>query len=385
MNRKSLSPLVALLLIVLLMSIPTSVSALPDASPVQQSSLPNITFLGQGPGTFTVEPPLKLLVKTYVNNQFLFVAHDELSYRAKANERVWTIDVVPDEPIRLFDELKSFGSVQAGCVVNYVQIEDNIDTRRNTFYINGNPLQVVEQGWVTYGTFTVPESGELTFFAEDSIGMVIELCQTVQTVVPSFTPTTEASFTPTPTATLPTATPTNVISTVTLTPTITSTAPGVQITLTPTSTSTAPGVQITLTPTETPTGTIVAGSPTPTNTPTATGVVSTNTPTPTSTAPGVQITLTPTNMGTLATATITNTPGLLTPTNTPGLSTSTPTATAPAIQITATPRATVGSFPVTGGGPGPREIGAIGAGLVGMLLLVGAGWWFLLRSHFTRR
>lgn len=376
MNRKSLAPLVAFLLIVLLMSLPTTVSALPDLSPVQQSSLPNIAFLGQGPGTFTVEPPLKLLVKTYQNNQFLFVAHDELSYTAKANERVWTIDVVPNEPIRLFDELKIFGNVQAGCVVNYVQIEDNIDTRRNTFYINGNPLQVVEQGWVTYGTFTVPEDGELSFFAEDSIGMVIELCPNVQTA----TPTTEASFTPTPTATLPTATatatatPTNVTSTVTNTPTITSTAPGVQITLTPTET-----------PTATVTGTIVVGSATPTNTPTATSAVSTNTPTITSTAPGVQITLTPTNTGTVATATITNTPGLLTPTNTPGLLTSTPTATAPAIQITATPRATVGSFPVTGGGPGPREIGAIGAGILGMLLLVGAGWWFLLRSHFTRR
>lgn len=381
MNRKSLSPLVVLLLIVLLMSLPTSVSALPDASPVQQSSLPQITFLGQGPGTFTVEPPLKLLVKTYENNEFLFVAHDELSYRAKANERVWTIDVVPSEPIRLFDELKSFGNVEAGCVVNYVQIEDNIDTRRNTFYINGKTLQVVEQGWVTYGSFTVPESGELTFFAEDSIGMVIELCQTVQTVVPSFTPT--------PTATLPTvtATPTDATSTVTLTPTGTSTAPGVQISLTPTGTSTAPGVQITLTPTETPTGTIVVGSATPTNTPTVTGVVdtSTPTPTPTSTAPGVQITLTPTNTGTVATATITNTPGLLTPSSTPGQATQTFTATAPAIQITATPQATVGFFPVTGGGPGPREIGVIGAGLMGLLLLVGAGWWFLLRSHFNRR
>lgn len=364
MNRKSFAPLVALLLIVLLMSIPTTVSALPDASPVQQSSLPNITFLGQGPGTFTVEPPLKLLVKTYENNEFLFVAHDELSYTAKANERVWTIDVVPDEPIRLFDELKIFGSVEAGCVVNYVQIEDNIDTRRNTFYINGDPLQVVEQGWVTYGTFTVPVSGELTFFAEDSIGMVIELCQTVQTVVPSFTPTVPTE----------TATPTSVTSTATLTPTGTSTAPGVQITLTPTET-----------PTATQTGTVVVNTATPTYTPTATGAVSTNTPTLTSTAPGVQITLTPTNTATVGTATVTNTPGTPTVTNTPGQSTSTPTATAPAIQITATPQATVGSFPVTGGGPGPREIGAIGGVLMGMLLLVGAGWWFLLRSHFTRR
>lgn len=375
MNRNSFAPLVALLLIVLLMSIPTTVFALPDASPVQQTSLPQITFLGQGPGTFTVEPPLKLLVKTYQNNQFLFVALDEVSYKAKANERVWTIDVVPNEPIRLFDELKSFGNVQAGCEVNYVQIEDNIDTRRNTFYINGNVLQVVEQGWVTYGSFTVPESGELTFFAEDSIGMVIELCQTVQTVVPSDTPTVEASFTPTPTSTVPV---------VTETPTIT---------LTPTGTSTAPGVEITLTPTETPTGTVVVSSPTATNTPTATGVVSSPTPTSTSTAPGVeisltptvtstapgvQISLTPTNTVPATTATVTNTPGQ-------GQQTQTPTSTAPAIQITATPRATVGSFPVTGGGPGPREIGAIGAGIIGMLLLVGAGWWFLLRGYFTRR
>lgn len=374
MKRNLIIPSIVLLLIALIMSAATTVFALPIESQVLQNDLPQITFLGQGPQTFTVEPPLKLLVKTYQNGQFLFVAHDEPEYTAKANERVWTIDVVPDEPIRLFDEEKSFGNVVAGCVINYVQIEDNIDTRRNTFYINGNVLQVVEQGWVTYGSFTVPEDGELTFFAQDSIGMVIQLCQTAQTVVPSESPTATStapgiviSPTATPTGTLTppvVITPTNSETPVTgptesLTPTSTSTAPGVQISLTPTSTSTAPGVQISLTPTSTST---------------APGVQISLTPTNTSTAPGVQISLTPTN-----------TPPASTVTNTPGTGNLTPTATAQLIQITATPIGTPGNLPVTGGAPGPREIAAISAGLLGLFVLVGAAWWFLLRAYLNRR
>lgn len=343
-----ISRIIIFLLIAAVLSISTTVFALSgDPRPLQQSSLPQITFLGEGPGTFTVEPPLELLVKTYIDGVFLFVPHTEPSYEARSGERVWTIDFVPDEPMRLFDEGKSYGNVAAGCVVNYVQIEDNLDTRRNTFFINGNVLQVVEQGMVTYGSFTVPEDGELTFFAEDSIGLVVELCQSVQTVVPISSPTVPGTAIVSPSLTVTvgpgTSTPTNPPA---LTPTVT------QPTLSPSVTQ-----QSLITPTLSTPDVIIEPSNTPTTAPTFTATV----------PGGPKVTEPPAASTAIATAT------------------SRPTIAAQVIVITATPISTPGAIPVTGGVPGPREVAAISAVLIGLFGLVGAGWWFLLRAYGNGR
>ena len=201
------------------------VTARPEKiQPLPQSSLPTITFLGEGPQTFTIAPPLLFLIKANNGKNFIFVTRDGPTYQAKAQERVWSIDVAPTESFRLFDEGRSYGSVVAGCVVNYVQIEDNVDNRRNSFYINGNLIQTVEQGMVTYGSFTAPVAGELTFFAQDSIGLIVELCQVqvtqagsptvLATTVQSSTPST-ATLTPPPQTETPTLSPTATFTAVT--------------------------------------------------------------------------------------------------------------------------------------------------------------------------
>src|SRR5215208_3869254 len=98
LNRNAFTRILVFLLIAFPLSISTTVFALPDESRlVQQSSLPQITFLGQGPQTFTIQPPLKFLVKTYQNGEFLFVTHDGPTYKTELNERVWTINIVPAE------------------------------------------------------------------------------------------------------------------------------------------------------------------------------------------------------------------------------------------------------------------------------------------------
>jgi len=338
-----------LLLVAITLGITTTVFALTSEDrPVQQSSLPQIVFLGEGPQTFTIEPPLKLLVKTYQNGVFLFVAHDEPSYQAVRGERVWSTNFVPNESIRLFDESRSYGNVPAGCVVNFVQIEDNIDARRNTFFINGNVLHVVEQGMVTYGTFTVPEAGELTFFAEDSIGMVVETCLALQTVVPSETPTVTSLPSATNTTEPPTATPTVTQEVSTETPTPTPTATEESGINTPTVTQTVPAQTSTATATLPTPGAVIEPSQTPSPT-----------PTPTNTPPGSVITVTATQ-----------------PSTSP-----LPTNTATAILITATPISTPGAIPITGGEPGPREIAVMSAVIFGIFGLVAAAWWFLLRAY----
>jgi hypothetical protein len=158
--------------------------------------------------------------------------------------------------------------------VEYGQIDDDVDNRINRFFINGNVVHEVAQGMVTYGSFVVPETGELTFFAEDSVGMALLLCGAI--------------LTPTPTAELQTITPT-------------ATTPPVETaTMTATASPTGgPSVTPTETPqggpldTPTPTVTLPASSATPTPTASSTTLPTT---TPTSTTPpeGGQGTVTPT-------------------------------------------------------------------------------------------
>lgn len=341
MNKKVFTLFVLSIPLAVVLGISRPVFAFPAA---QQGELPQITFLGEGPDTFSTDPPLKLLVKTYQDGVFYFTAVDGTTYEAKAHERVWSIDAMPAQSIRLFEEQKSFGDVPAGCAVHYVQIDDNVDGRRNTFFINGKPLQTVEQGWVTYGSFIVPEAGELTFFAEDSIGLVANLCQVTTTEVPTETTSPTSTFTVTPS----------------MTPTVTFT----------------PTAPFTATPSVTPT--VTTAPPTPTTTILATAVVQQPTQTPTVTATRVRRrpTRTPTSTTTtiVKTATVTLVP-LIVQTQTR------PAATATATSLAPTP----GFLPVTGGGPGPREIAAGSAVLIGLLGLTAAAWWVLLRFYRSER
>jgi hypothetical protein len=200
---------------------------------VVEGPLPVIEFLGEGPGSFTVEEGRFFVVKTYENGVFFFAQVEGPTYEAAARERVWTTDYLPGESIRLHDEGRSYGQVPAGCQVNFVQIEDNIDSRRNRFFLNGEELYLIDQGMVVYGGFTVPEAGELTLFAEDSVGIIVQLCpqdvpgQPGETPTPGVTATTslpdEPPATPSPTApaltaTLPQPTATETLPAVTETP-----------------------------------------------------------------------------------------------------------------------------------------------------------------------
>jgi hypothetical protein len=118
---------------------------------------------------------------------------------------------------------------------------------------------MMAQGMTTRGEFSAPEAGQLTFYAEDSIGMWVEVCRQIimpeETPTATLTPTATATLTPTVTATLTPVT----TATLTLTPTLTAT-----LAVTPGSTTTATA---TLPPTTTPTA---FATPTTTSSPTAT-------------------------------------------------------------------------------------------------------------------
>lgn len=222
--------------------------------PAQDDLLPEFEFLGQGPGTFELGDADNFVVK---RPPFRFDSEPGPTYTAGAQERVWRERGLEGAPIPLYDELVTIGEVQGPCELSYSGIDDDLDGRRNTFLLDGEPIHVIEEGLVFSGSFIVPESGTLTLRAEDSIGGFITSCVQVE---PTETPTATATATGT---TTPTTEPTE-------TPTITPTSD--------------------VSPTPTATGS-------PTNTPTTTP---TNTPGPTSTAtatiapPTPEVTATPT-------------------------------------------------------------------------------------------
>ena len=284
-------------------------------APLQEvPTLPQVVFLGEGGTTYNIDPDHVFVIK-FRRNEYKVVPGPKAT--VPANQRVWDFSVTDVAGVPHYKEVVPFGDVQAGCVIDFVQIDDDVDDRINHFYVNDVNIHTVAQGMVTYGSFVVPEDGSLTFMANDSVGLSITICGTQVTPTPSATATATATGTVMPTDT-PTATPTG-----TLTATPTATATG-----TPTDTPTAtPTGTPTDTPTATPTGTLTA-TPTPTDTATPTETpTGTLTATPTATATGAP-TETPTGT---PTATSTSLPSL-TPTITPEpgeLGTPTPTPTPP--------------------------------------------------------
>lgn len=193
------------------------------AYPVIQTDppLPQIVFLGEGPDTFEISSDLFFLVKSPTAN--IYQEYPPPTYTTDVEERVWSVDRdIQGEGIPLYDGEINLGEVPAGCVVDYVQIDDDIDERRNGFRLGDeeDPLHIIEQGMVTYGEFTVPRAGELIFFARDSVGLLYRLCVAEPTATPTPMATGTATATqppptstPPPTGEVPTGTPTTPIET----------------------------------------------------------------------------------------------------------------------------------------------------------------------------
>lgn len=245
----------------------------------QTGSLPEVVFLGEGPGEFEIDPSHLFIVK-HLPFRFEFI--NGPTYTAGPRERVWSSSFMPQGGLQLFHEEHSFGVLEAGCLVEYGQIDDDVDDRINRFFVNGTMIHEVPQGMVTYGSIVMPETGELTFFAEDSVGMAILVCETVATPTATVEPPTE-----TPTAT------STAVATATATPTTEATltsTPGVTLTVTATPTE-GPSV----TPTQTPEGgPLETPTSTATTPPTATATVP---PTATSTATASATATTPPGSG----------------------------------------------------------------------------------------
>lgn len=222
------------------------------SAPSCDARLPTLKFLGNGPGTFTLEAGFETFIVKRVQ-PFRFILESgatnnqgQRTYTAVARERVWICDgncVLP----AIYHDFYTIGDFQPGQTINLVVIDDDDDARKNYFAVD-DPLisyQVVEeQGMVQYVDFAVPQAGTWYYYAADSIG-IAATC--VEPTLPTPTPTITATASPTTSIT-----PETPVATATATATTTPTPP------IPTGTETA-----------TPTPTLIflptsVGTPTPT-------------------------------------------------------------------------------------------------------------------------
>lgn len=224
---------------------PSAASGLAGAGP--------IVYLGEGVQSYTIPSGFKFLVKRHGPYRVEFEPGP--TYEGRRNERVWQVEN-SISLFRIFEEEHDFGTISGNCRINYIQIDDDIDGRRNRFYLDGSEVHTMPQGMVVFGDFMLSQAGRLTLYAEDSIAANITvncIAPPTRTVTPTESPTSTPTSTPTTTPTIPTLTP-NVPVSLTGTPTST------PVPQTPTSTATA----VTVTPTPPPSTATIAPTATPT-------------------------------------------------------------------------------------------------------------------------
>jgi hypothetical protein len=181
-------------------------------------NLPSVSYLGDS-GTFNVGPGHNFIVKQL--RPFRFVSFPGPEYTARADERVWSVQGVVDVPAAEVGITRVLGSVEAGCLIDYVTIDDDVDDRVNYFLLDDEIIHVMGQGLTTRGRFMIERSGVLSYRANDSIGAFVSVCEESVTLTPPPTLTPTATLTPTETPSI-TMTPTaTVTGTLTATPTTT--------------------------------------------------------------------------------------------------------------------------------------------------------------------
>lgn len=214
-----------------------------------QCTLPDVVWLGEGAGTYTLPDGYDtLIVKQF--NPFRFGVVDGTTVTLTDADnwtshaaRVWAMTGNAAPPAH-FGEKVRLGIIAADMVVSTVIIDDDADTRL-TSVVNETEsvLTVLQPAMVQPVTFTTTHTGEYFVDSADSIAFWSPCVQPAQPTTPT------ATTTPTMT---PTVTPTPMTPSVTLAMTPT---PPATLTATSTPFVLTPPVSLTLTSTPTPTPT----------------------------------------------------------------------------------------------------------------------------------
>jgi len=161
------------------------------------ASLPEVEFLGKGPGTFTSSLD-NFIVKVV---PFDFDWEPGPTFEAADNQRVWAVRGANEKPPKLWHEEVDLGTAEAGCIAKYVGIDDDLDDRINYFLLDGETIETVTEGMVFSGSFLIPHEGDLVFVANDSVAGWFDKCSEIIEPTPTATATATATSTPEPTST----------------------------------------------------------------------------------------------------------------------------------------------------------------------------------------
>lgn len=136
-----------------------------------EPEMPEVVFLGEGPETFHNDTgDFIIKTKNSPEHPWEFEVKNGPQYNAKRGQRIWATSGT-DAPMRVFEETSDLGMVEAGCSIDFVVIDDDLDERRVNFAIDGIDIETTPQGMVSYGRFDVESDGLLTVSSEDSIGL----------------------------------------------------------------------------------------------------------------------------------------------------------------------------------------------------------------------
>ena len=156
--------------------------------------VPALAFLGEG-GSFSVGEGYNFIVKTRHPYNFMVMPGPE--YAAREGERVWSVLGDFDAPAPEHANTTIVGPVEKGCVIDFATIDDDEDERINYFMLDGAVIYTMGQGMVTRGRFNIPRDGVLSYQANDSIGMYINVCEKKVTLTPTMTLTPTETLPPT--------------------------------------------------------------------------------------------------------------------------------------------------------------------------------------------
>jgi hypothetical protein len=178
-------------------------TSLVDAAPADQPEFPAAVFVGEGPLSVSMTEGKNYVLKPKGGLKFELILGSDQNYELPNSARLWETNANM-APTVLYQQTINLGQVEAGCIIDYLQLDDDIDSRVNHFSINGVQAHTVAQGMAVKGNFVVSAIGELEFTANDSVAIWLGICEKKITPTPS--PTGTATSTPTATATV-TATP----------------------------------------------------------------------------------------------------------------------------------------------------------------------------------
>jgi len=141
--------------------------------------MPNLLYLGEGPGTYTLPAGYQqLVVKKLSPLRFATLATSsyQAAPRTGAPERVWAcaghcVFTVGHR------QVLAFGELPANVQLHMALLDDDTDERVNTLFADGNleqPIvQIEPQRLTTTFSYTVPFAAVWSFYAADSIGVYI--------------------------------------------------------------------------------------------------------------------------------------------------------------------------------------------------------------------